>query len=163
MVASLSVEIPFHRVFRRQRGWTTGELSQFFGRTASPTLPKYIVPVAKRVGADLLEFASPETAEVVSDRKNFKTSVKSVERQTPRKLLDSGNRKRTARRLRPRKTTKQTCRSRRDIFTNFLIKHVEHFSETNFLWQFLEILVGSSQFLTLSCRPSNKKLSYYLT
>ena len=39
---------------------------------------KCIVPAVKRVGADLLEFAVPEMAEVVSGRKNFKTAAKSV-------------------------------------------------------------------------------------
>ena len=55
---------------------------------------KYIVPAAKRVGIDLLEFAVPEVAEVVSGRKNFKTAAKSVGRQTLRKQLGSGSRKR---------------------------------------------------------------------
>ena len=46
---------------------------------------KYIVAAAKRVGADLLENAVPEIAEVVSGRKNFKAAAKSVGRQTLRK------------------------------------------------------------------------------
>ena len=37
---------------------------------------KFIVPAAKRVDADLLEFAVPENAEVVSGRKIFKTVSK---------------------------------------------------------------------------------------
>ena len=52
---------------------------------------KYVVPAAKRVGADLLEFAVPEIAEVVSGRKNFKTAAKSVGRQNLRKLLGEGS------------------------------------------------------------------------
>ena len=52
--------------------------------------------MAKRLGADLLEFAVPEIAEVVSGRKNFKTAAKSVGRQTLRKQLRSGSRKRKA-------------------------------------------------------------------
>ena len=43
------------------------------------------VPAAKRVGADFLEFAVPEIAEVVSGKKNIKTAAKSVGRQTLRK------------------------------------------------------------------------------
>ena len=39
-------------------------------------LSKYIVPAAKRVGADLLEFAEPEIAETVSGRKVFKMAAK---------------------------------------------------------------------------------------
>ena len=80
MVASRQVEFPFYRgVGRRGRGF--GALAQVIGRTAIPFLRKYIVPAAKRVGADLLKFAGPEIAEVVSGRKNFKTAAKSVGRQ----------------------------------------------------------------------------------
>ena len=78
MVASRQVEIPKYRSVGRQRGRGFGALAQVIGRTASPFLRKYVVPVAKRVGADLLEFAVPEILEVVSGRKNFKTAAKSV-------------------------------------------------------------------------------------
>ena len=37
----------------RQRGRSFGALAQVVGRTAIPFLGKYIVPAAKRVGADL--------------------------------------------------------------------------------------------------------------
>ena len=85
MVASREVEIPFCRGVGRQRGRGFGALARVIGRTAIPFLRKYIVPASKRVGADLLEFAVPEIAEVVSGRKNFKTAAKSVGRQTLRK------------------------------------------------------------------------------
>ena len=93
MVASGEVEIPFYRGVGRQRGRGFGALAQVIGKTAIPFLRKYVVPAAKRVGADLLEFAVPKIAEVVSDRKNFKTAAKSVGRQTLRKQLGSGSRK----------------------------------------------------------------------
>ena len=118
MVASRQVEIPYYRGVGRQRGRGFGALAQVIGRTAIPFLRKYIVPAAKRVGADLLEFAAPEIAEVVSGRKNFKTAAKSVGKQTLRKQLGEGSRKRTASRIIPTKSTKQSSRSRRDIFTN---------------------------------------------
>ena len=138
MVASREIEIPFYRGVSRQRGRGFGALAQVIGRTAIPFLRKYIVPTAKRVGADLLEFAVPETAEVVSRRKNFKTAAKSVGRQTLRKQLGEGSRrrkgavggrelaygrqassrKRGSSRFIPTKSAKQTSRSRRDIFTN---------------------------------------------
>ena len=124
MVAPREVEIPFYRVFGRQRGQGFGTLAQVIGRTAIPRLRKYIVPAAKRVGADLLEFVVPENSEVVSARKNFKKAAKSVGRQTLRKQLGSGSRKRKgavgvrqANRFIPSKSAKQTSRSRRDIFT----------------------------------------------
>ena len=75
MVASRQVEIPYYRGVGRQRGRGFGALAQVIGRTAIP----YIVPAAKRVVVDLLEFSVPEIAEVVSGRKNFKTAAKSVE------------------------------------------------------------------------------------
>ena len=70
-----TIVIPFDRGIGRQRGRGFGALAQVIGRTAVPFLPKYIVPAAKRVGADLLEFAAPEIAEVVKGRKNFKTTA----------------------------------------------------------------------------------------
>ena len=133
MVASRQVEIPYYRGVGRQRGRGFGALAQVIGRTAIPFLRKYIVPAAKRVGADLLEFAVPEIGEVISGRKNFKTAAKSVGKQTLRKQLGEGegsrrrepqaygrtvSRKRTGRRIIPTKSTKQSSRSRRDIFTN---------------------------------------------
>ena len=77
-----------------------------------------IVPAAKRVGANLLEFVVPEIAEVVSGRKNIKTAAESVGRQTLRKRLGSGSKKRSASRVIPTKSAKRISRSRRDIFTN---------------------------------------------
>ena len=56
MIASREVEIPYYRALGRQRGRRLGALTQVIGRTAIPFLRKIIVPAAKRVGADLLEF-----------------------------------------------------------------------------------------------------------
>ena len=119
ILASKQVEIPYYRGVGRQRGRGFGAIAQVIGRTAIPFLRKYIVPAAKRVGADLLEFAVSEIAEVVSGRKNFKTAAKSVEEQTLEKQLGEGSKKRTASRVIPPKSTKQISQSRRDIFTNF--------------------------------------------
>ena len=86
MVASRQVEIPYYRGVGRQSGRGFGALAQVIGRTAIPFLCKYVVvPAAKRVGADLLEFAVPEIGEVISGRKSFKTAAKSVGKQTLRK------------------------------------------------------------------------------
>ena len=152
MVASREVEIPFYRRVGRQLGRGFGALAQVFGRTAIPFLRKYIVPAAKHVGADLLEFAVPEIAEVVSGRKNFKTAAKSVERQTLRKQLGGGSRKRKgamgvrqASRFIPTKSAKQTSRSRRDIFTKISHQSCRVIFGTKLLWQFLEILEGEFQ------------------
>ena len=80
-VASNNLELPYYKGIGRQRGR---------GLTAIPFLRKHIVPTAKRVGADLLEFAVPEVSDVVSGMKNFKTAAKSVGRQTLRKQLGGG-------------------------------------------------------------------------
>ena len=87
MVASRQVEIPFFRGVGRQRGRGFGALAQVIGRTAIPFLRKYVVPAAKRLGADMLEFAAPEIAEVFSGRMNFKTTAKNVGRQTLKKTV----------------------------------------------------------------------------
>ena len=119
MVASRQVEIPYYRGVGRQRGRGFGALAQVIGRTANPFLRKYIVPAAKRVGADLLEFAVAEIAEVVIGRKKIKTAAKSVGRQTLRKQLGEwSRRKRSASRVIPTKSAKQISRSQRDNFTN---------------------------------------------
>ena len=90
MVASRQVKIPYYRAVGRQRERGFRALAQVIGRTATPFLRKYVVPAAKRVGADMLEFALPEIAEVVSGRKNFKTFAKSVGKQTLRKQMGEG-------------------------------------------------------------------------
>ena len=60
MVASRQVEIPFYRLVGKQTGRGFGALAQVFGRNATPFLHKYVVSVAKRIGADVLDFAAPE-------------------------------------------------------------------------------------------------------
>ena len=114
MVASNTLEFPYYKGIGRQRRRGCGALAQVIGRTAILFLRKYIVPAAKRVGADLLEFAVPEVADVVSGRKNFKTAVKSVGRQILRKQLGGGKQKRSI----PVKSLKRSSRSPKDIFTN---------------------------------------------
>ena len=125
MVASRQVELPYYRAVRRQRGRGFRALAQVFGRTAIPFLRKNVVPAAKRIGADLLDFAVPEIGEVFSGRKSFKTAAKSVGNKTLKKQLDEGNRSALGRqggskrrRIIPTKSTKQSSRSRRDKFTN---------------------------------------------
>ena len=136
MVASRQVEIPYYRAVGRQRGRGFGALAQGIRRAAIPFLRIYIVTAAKRVGADLLEFAAPEIGEVIGGRKSFKSAAKSVGKQTLKKQLGEGSRRREPqadgrkgaegvrqagskqRRIIPTKSTKQSSRSRRDIFTN---------------------------------------------
>ena len=122
MVASRQVEIPYYRAVGRQKENGFGAPAQFIARTAISFLRKYVVPAAKRIGADLLEFFAPEIGELISGGKSFKTAAKSVGKQTLKKQLGKESRRRTGgsrrRRIIPTKTTKQSSRSRRDIFTN---------------------------------------------
>ena len=145
MVALRQIEFPFYRGVGRQRGRGFGALAQVIGRTAIPFWRENNVLAAKRVGADLSEFAVPEIAEVVSGRKNVKTAAKSVGKQTLKKQLGEGSRKRTASRFIPTKSTKQSSRSQRDIFTNISRWSCRLIFGTNLFWQFLEILEEKSQ------------------
>ena len=81
MVASRKVELPYYKGLGRQRGRMFGALAQAIGRTAITFLKKYVVPAARRIGADMLEFAVPEIADVVSVKQNFKAAAINVGRQ----------------------------------------------------------------------------------
>ena len=73
---------------------------------------------SQRVGADLLEFAAAKIAEDGSGRNNIKEAAESVGKQTLRRQLCSGGRKKTACMVIPTKSAKQFCWWQRDIFTN---------------------------------------------
>ena len=129
MVASRQVEIPYYGAVGRQRGRGFGALEQVIGRTAIPFLRKIIVPAAKRIGADMLEFAAPEIGKAIGGRKSFESAAKSVGKQTLKKQLRQGSRRwkgavgvrqwgSKQRRIIPTKFTKQPSRSQRDIFKN---------------------------------------------
>ena len=117
MVASNTLELPHYKGIGRRRERSFGAAAQLIGRTANSFLRKYIVPVAKRVGADLLEFAVPKVVDVVSGKKIFKTAAKSEGRQTLRKQPGSGKQKRSI----PVKILQPSSRLRRDISTNVAI------------------------------------------
>ena len=87
MVASRQVEIPYYRAVGRLRGRGYGALAQVIGRTAFPFLRKHVVPEAKRIGADMLEFAAPEIGVVKSGRNSFKTAAKSVGKPAVKKTI----------------------------------------------------------------------------
>ena len=130
--ASRQVEISYYRCISWQRGRGFGTLVQVIGRTAIPLLRKYIVPAAKRVVADLMDFAAPENAEAVRGRKSFKNAAKSVGMLTLKKHLGSGSRKTSASRVIPTKAAKPASWSRRDILKKILVNHVKQFSVSNF-------------------------------
>ena len=91
MVTSRQVEIPWYRGVGRHTGRGFGALAQVIGRTANAFLRKYVVPAAKRIRADMMEFAAPEIGEVISGRKSFKSAAKSVGNQTLKKQLVEGS------------------------------------------------------------------------
>ena len=133
MVASRQVEIPFYRCIGRQRGRGFVALAQVLGRTAIPLLRKFIVPAAKRLGTELLEFAGPEIAEVVSVRMNFKTGTKNVGRQTSRKQLGSDSRKKLQAESIQQSLQNKPVGREETFLRIFLINHVECFSVPTFL------------------------------
>ena len=94
MVGSRQVEIPYFRVVGRQKGRGFGDLAQVIGRSAVPFLRKNVVPAAKGIRANMLEFAPPEIGEVISGRKSFKTAAKGVGKQSLKKQLGSGSKQR---------------------------------------------------------------------
>ena len=67
--ASNTLEPPYYKRIGRERRRGFGALAQVIGRTSFPSVTKYIVPAAKRVGADLLEIAELEVADVDSGKK----------------------------------------------------------------------------------------------
>ena len=125
MVASRQVEIPYYRAVGRLSGRGFVAPAQVIGRTAIPFLRKYVVPAAKRIGADILEFPAPEIGEVFTGRKSFKSAAKSVGKKTLKKPLGEGEGSR-----------RRTDKNRRESFQqNLLNKPVGH--EETFLQTFL--------------------------
>ena len=169
MVASRKVENPYCRGVGRQRRRGFGALAQVSGRTAIPFLRKYIVPAAKRISADMLQFAAPEFRDVINGRKSFKSAAKSVGKQTLKKQLGEGSCRRKGavggrnlaygrqggckqRRVFPTKPTKQSSRSSRNIFTNTSRWSCQTtVFGTHLLWRYLEISEVKSQVLMLCC------------
>ena len=76
MLVVRQVEIPFHRDIGKQCGRGFPCTSSRCWENRNFFLRKYIVPAAKREGADSLEFAAAELAEFISGRKNFQTAAK---------------------------------------------------------------------------------------
>lgn len=114
MVASEQAYLPYFRGHTRQRGRGFGALAQTLGRTALPFLRKFVVPAAKRIGADLLEIAAPDIGDVLTGKKNIKNFAKDVGQKTVRKQLGGGSKKKRV--ISKTKRTKNS-RSRIDIFS----------------------------------------------
>ena len=83
-------DLPYFRCYSRQRGRGFEALAETIGRTAFPFLRRYVVPAAKRVGADLIELAAPEIGNVLAGRKKFKSAATGVGKKTLHKQLGGG-------------------------------------------------------------------------
>ena len=68
-------------------------LHKLLGELQSPLLKKYIVPAAKRIGANLFEIAAREIGEVFSGCKKIKTFAKDAGTKTDWKQLGGGKKK----------------------------------------------------------------------
>ena len=152
MVFSRQVEIPFYRGIGRQRGQGFGALAQVIGRTAFLFLRKYIVPAAKRVGSDLLEFAAPEIADVATGGKNFQTAAKSVGENNwvvvaEKKCKQSHSNKIC-------KTIQSVARRHFKKLFSLTVAIVFWYK---ILWQFLEILEENSQSWTVLLMSHEQK------
>ena len=78
-----------------------------------------------------MEFAAPEIAEVVSGRKHFTATAKSMGRQTLRKQLGSGCRKSIASRFVPKKN----CKTNQSVAKKRFYKHFSLIKGSNFRYQ----------------------------
>ena len=78
-------QLPYFSGYQRQRGSGFGALALGVGKIAIPLLKKYGIPIAKRVGRELIQQAIPEVLDVVSKRKTPKQALKNTVRNTVRK------------------------------------------------------------------------------
>ena len=62
----------------RQRGSGFGSLAAGIGRAALPIGRKFLWPVAKKIGRELIVQAAPELVEVVTKKKSPKQALKST-------------------------------------------------------------------------------------
>ena len=78
---------------------------------------RYVVPAAKRDGADLLEIAAPEIRNVPTGKKKFKSVAADVGKKTLRKQIGGGKirKRRIIRRIPPKCSRRR--QTRRDIFS----------------------------------------------
>ena len=109
-LSSRQVEFLLCRAYGWECGRQFGALGQGLWRAAIPFLRKCVISAAKLTIADLMDFAVPEISDFVGGRKCFKTAVKSAARQTLRKQLSTGSKKKTASRVIPNKSAEQTSR-----------------------------------------------------
>ena len=162
MVSSRQVNVPFYRGIGRQRRWGFSALAQNIGRTAFQLLRKFIVSAAKRVRADLLEFAAPESAEVVSGRKKFKTAAKSMgDRLWGNSWLVVAGKRLQAQSFQQNLQNKSVGREE-TVLQKVLINLVVQVSEPTFFGKFWESWRESPSKWWCPIVPQTRNLSYHL-
>ena len=72
----------------RQRGSGFGALAAGIGRAALPIVRKFLWPVAKKIGRELIVQAAPELVEVVTKKKSPKQAIKSTVQKIVRKQVE---------------------------------------------------------------------------
>ena len=65
-----------------------GAIAVRVGRTAMPLLKKYVAPIVKQVGQNVLEAALPEVASLISGKKKTKRAIKDVAKRVIAKTIE---------------------------------------------------------------------------
>ena len=83
---------PYFSGHYRQRGSGFWALAAGIGRAALPIARKFLWPVAKKIGRELIVQAAPELVEVVTKKKSPKQALKSTVQKTVRKQVGGSKR-----------------------------------------------------------------------
>ena len=83
---------PYFSGHYRQRGSGFWALAAGIGRAALPIARKFLWPVAKKIGRELIVQAAPELVEVVTKKKSPKQALKSTVQRTVRKQVGGSKR-----------------------------------------------------------------------
>ena len=127
MAASRQVEIPFQDVMVDNVDEVSVHLQKLLGELQFLFCVN-IRPSCKTRGCNLLEPTAPNFAEISRGGKNFKTDAKSMGRQTLRKQLGNGSRKRSASEIIPTKT----CKTNPSVAKRQFYKQLSFIMLTNF-------------------------------
>lgn len=114
-------DMPYFKGVPRQRGRGFGALAAVVGRSALPFLAKYVAPIAKTLGKNLVEAALPELVSVVEGKKKIKQAFKDTGKTTIKRQVGRGRKRKRVTRKKPTKIIKKTkrlknSRSRKDFF-----------------------------------------------
>ena len=118
-------KMSYFRGVPRQLGRGLGAFAGTIARTTFPILRKYVLPVAKKLGRDVIESAIPELDQVIKGKASIKKAVKRTAKATAKKQFGGGRVKRKSKQRRKRglkkkiiKQKAQKQRSRDDFFKN---------------------------------------------